>query len=175
MQPLVGIKRNPIFLSFSLVVSPLHIETNNKMKFSKIALSATLSLLPSLTQGTLLSYDTVYDNPKGSLTTVACSDGSYGLLTRGYKTFGNLPRYPYIGGSDLVKGWNSPNCGSCHQLTYTNATGFKSVINVLVVDVAVAGFNVAQRAMDDLTGGHAVAIGVANVTAKQVNPSVCGL
>jgi hypothetical protein len=35
-----------------------------------------------------VSYDPVYDNKTQSLDTVECSDGSHGLLTKGYTTFG---------------------------------------------------------------------------------------
>jgi hypothetical protein len=146
------------------------------MKTTATILPVLLSLLPSLTYGVSLSYDTTYDNPKGSLSIVACSDGSHGLLTRGYTTFDTLPSFPHIGGSDLVKGWNSPNCGSCYQITYANVTsGAKNTVNFLVIDVALRGFNGGKLMMDELTGGHAAEIGIANVTAKQVGSSVCGL
>ncbi|KAF9464556.1 Cerato-platanin-domain-containing protein [Collybia nuda] len=158
-----------------LTIHPILRRAGRNMKFSTIILSAALSLLPFFACGTQLSYDTAYDNPKGKLSSVACSDGSHGFLTRGYTTFDTLPLYPHIGGSDIVKGWNSPNCGSCHQLTYTNGTGAKSSINVLVIDVATEGFNVAQAAMNELTGGYAAEIGIGSVTVKQVKPSACGL
>ena len=73
------------------------------MKFFStiIALGAALT---ATAQTVSVSYDTVYDNKAGSLSTVACSDGSNGLITKyGYKTFGAIPQFPNIGGSSTSK------------------------------------------------------------------------
>jgi len=145
------------------------------MKFSAIIGSLTLALLPSATFAARVTYDTVYDNSHGSLTTVACSDGANGLITRGFTTFGSLPKFPHIGGAEAVTGWNSLNCGTCWELTYTNAQGQKKTINVLAIDFAQSGFNIALSAMNELTGGHAVQFGSVNVASRKVAASVCGL
>jgi hypothetical protein len=146
------------------------------MKFSTAAIPFALSLLCSLVRATIVSYDEAYDVASASLTTVACSDGPNGMLTRNFTTFGSLPKFPYIGGFVGVAGWNSPNCGSCHQLTFTNVTsGAKKSINILVIDSTDVGYNVALAAMNELTGGRAKALGRLNVTDISVNRSVCGL
>ena len=106
----------------------------------------------------------------GSLSTVACSDGSHGLLTKGFSTFGSLPHFPNIGGAQAVGGWNSASCGSCWQLRYKGKS-----INVLAVDHTDAGFNIAKAAMNTLTGGHAEEFGRVDATATQVSASACGL
>ena len=67
-------------------------------------------------------------------------------------------------------GWNSPNCGSCWQLTYN-----KTTINVLAIDHAGSGFNIAKEAMNKLTDGQADELGVVQVAYSQVDGSVCGL
>lgn len=67
-------------------------------------------------------------------------------------------------------GWNSPNCGTCWQLSYQGVT-----INVLAIDYAAAGFNIALEAMNKLTNGNAVQLGKVQVNAQQVTSSVCGL
>lgn len=46
---------------------------------------------------------------------------------------------------------------------------------VLAMDSAVEGFNIAQEAMDELTGGQAVALGRVDAGYTQVDASVCGL
>jgi len=148
------------------------------MKFSSLLTPIVLILLPSsaLSATTVtLAYDTTYDAASGSLSTVACSDGTNGLLTRGYTTFGSLPSFPNIGAAVAVEGWNSANCGTCWSLTYTNSTGGKKSINVLAIDHAGAGFNVALAAMNELTNGQGVALGRVNVASTQVASSVCGL
>ena len=54
----------------------------------------------------------VYDNGGQLLATVECSDGKNSLLTKGFKTFQDLPPFPNIGRSSVIAGWNSPSCGS---------------------------------------------------------------
>jgi hypothetical protein len=80
-------------------------------------------LLSSVSAQFTATYDTGYDNPKQSLSTVACSDGPNGLMTRGYSTFGSLPNYPNVAGAPAVTGWNSPGCGTCWVVTYTDTKG----------------------------------------------------
>ena len=42
------------------------------------------------------------------MTEVACSDGQNGLITRfNWDYQGNIPSFPYIGGSSSVSGWGS--------------------------------------------------------------------
>jgi len=79
------------------------------MKFISVI---TLLAAPFVVSATRVSWDSTYDNGAQSLSTVACSDGTRGLLTKGYKVFSDLPTFPNVGGSSVVAGWNSPNCGS---------------------------------------------------------------
>ncbi|KAL5003565.1 Cerato-platanin-domain-containing protein [Aspergillus recurvatus] len=122
-----------------------------------------------------LSYDTKYDVADTSLTTVACSDGDFGLITEGYTTFGSLPTFARIGGAPTIASWGSPNCGSCYQLSYTSATGATNSIIVTAVDTAPGGFNVGQQAMNQLTGGRAAEVGRVDITWTQVGREQCGL
>ncbi|KIY50655.1 Cerato-platanin [Fistulina hepatica ATCC 64428] len=119
-----------------------------------------------------VTYDELYDDSSESLDTVACSNGQYGLTTRGYTTFGSLPDFPYIGGAEAVTGWDSPNCGTCWELYY-DVTGV--TIYVLAIDYAASGFNIALEAMNVLTDGNAVFDGNIDATATQVDASICGL
>ncbi|KAF9009565.1 eliciting plant response-like protein [Cyathus striatus] len=142
------------------------------MKFA--AFLPVFALFISATAVTV-AYGETYDNPGGSLATVACSDGPHGLLTRGFKTFGDLPRFPHIGAASAVTGYGSPSCGTCWSLSYTNDEGKNKSISVLAIDHARTGFNIARAAMDELTGNQAVSIGRVDVTAVQVANSFCGL
>ncbi len=117
-----------------------------------------------------VSYDETYDKSSGSLTTVACSDGPNGLITKGFSTFGSLPHFPNIGGAAAVAGWNSAQCGTCWQLTYNGKS-----ITVLAVDHTDSGFNIALEAMNTLTNNQGVFLGRIDATAKQVAKSQCGL
>ncbi|KAL0575661.1 hypothetical protein V5O48_006317 [Marasmius crinis-equi] len=143
------------------------------MKFSTAIVSAILALTPAI-GAVQLQYDTVYDNAGQSMLTVACSDGENGLASR-FPTFGSVPGFPHIGAADAVGGFNSPNCGACFQVTYTNSQGTTRSIKVVAIDHAGSGFNVAQAAMDELTGGQAVALGRIDVQSQRLSPSDCGL
>ncbi|KAI9433898.1 Cerato-platanin [Lactarius indigo] len=115
-------------------------------------------------------YDAVYDNPKGSLSTVTCSDGTNGLLTKGFTTFDSLPSFPNIGAAQVIKGFNSAACGTCWQITYVGKT-----INVTAMDTAKDGFVLSLGAMNTLTGGHAKDLGVVGAQATQIANNYCGL
>ncbi|KAF8518093.1 Cerato-platanin [Gautieria morchelliformis] len=120
---------------------------------------------------TTSTYDNTYDNPAGSLNGVACSNGVNGLVTKGFTTFSSLPSFPHIGGAMAVTGWNSTKCGSCWALTFNQT----KTINVLAIDTSANGFNIAQKALDELTNNQAVALGRVPITAVEVDPSACGL
>ncbi|OSD02062.1 immunomodulatory protein [Trametes coccinea BRFM310] len=139
------------------------------MQFKTLAIAAMALFVPSAL-GVTVSYDQTYDNSGASLATVACSDGTNGLLTKGFSTFGSLPHFPNIGGAAVIPGWNSDQCGTCWQLTYNGKS-----INVLAIDHAESGFNIALEAMNTLTGGQAVQLGRVDATATQVAASQCGL
>ncbi|KAI0093823.1 eliciting plant response-like protein [Irpex rosettiformis] len=139
------------------------------MQFTFSAILAVLSLA-AVGQSVSVSWDTVYDNAGGSLATVACSDGTNGLLTKGFTTFSSLPNFPRIGGAPAVGGWNSAACGTCWKLTFNGKS-----INVLAVDVGQDGFNLSQEAMNELTNGQAIQLGRVNANATQVAASACGL
>ena len=123
-----------------------------------------------------VAYDEKYDVGATSLNTVACSDGEYGLETRNYTTFDSLPSFPNIGAAYAVAGWNSPDCGSCWELTYTNGQGKSNSITITAVDHAGANsFNIGLKAMNTLTDNRATALGRVTATATQVPSSACGL
>lgn len=66
--------------------------------------------------------------------------------------------------------WDSPSCGTCWKLEY----GGKS-INILAIDHAVTGYNIALEAMNDLTDGQAEQLGRIEATATKVAVGDCGL
>ena len=120
------------------------------------------------------TYDTTYDDATRSLSSVSCSDGPNGLLTRNFTTLGSLPKYPFVGGAPAVTGWNSPGCGTCWTITYTNANGIAKSINLLAID-RNANYNMPTAAMNELTDGQANFLGRVQVTDVNVPSSVCGL
>lgn len=140
------------------------------MKFLALA-----TIFPALVYGLTASFDPTYDNKSGSLDTVACSNGSNGLENKGFTTFGSLPNFPNIGGAPAVTEFNSVNCGTCWNLTFVNSAGVSKSINILAIDVATPNFNIAEEALNTLTGGQAVQLGRVPITASQVNASLCGL
>lgn len=135
-----------------------------------ISIITPLVAIFSVASAVDVRYDTTYDNPQGSLSTVACSDGSNGLLTKGYTTFSSLPSYPNITAAQAIPGWNSAECGSCWQISYQGET-----VNVTAIDHAGDGFNLSLEAMNSVTNGNAEEYGVIDAEATQIDPVYCGL
>lgn len=73
---------------------------------------------------------------------------------------------------DFPVGWDSPNCGTCWELTYAE-TG--NSIYIFAIDFTASGFNIALEAMNALTNGQGVTLGAIDVTSQQVDTSNCGL
>jgi hypothetical protein len=77
------------------------------MKFSS-ALTAAALAFASLSSAISVSYDTGYDSGDRQLTSLTCSDGSNGLITKyGWATQGQVAGFPRIGGYMGVASWNS--------------------------------------------------------------------
>ncbi|KAI6148860.1 Cerato-platanin [Pisolithus tinctorius] len=119
---------------------------------------------------TFLAYDAICGDANCPLSSLACSDGSNGLESKGYTTFSSFPNFPYLGGAPTIANWNDANCGKCYAITYA-----KNTINVLALDVSKDGFTVAPQAMNVLTNRQASALGRVEVTATEVPASECGL
>ncbi|KAJ3491941.1 hypothetical protein NLI96_g357 [Meripilus lineatus] len=176
--------RFTIILSvLALLVAPLiAVPTNPKSSSKAVSSSAqpTASPYPTGVPPPVVSpkpqppatvpvrFSNAYDKKTLSMNSVACSNGANGLLTKGYKTLGSLKVFPYIGGAAAVKGWNSPKCGSCWEITYGRTT-----VTILAVDSAKEGFVLSKAALDKLTAGHAAQYGVVQATAKEVPASKC--
>ncbi|KAH5067878.1 cerato platanin protein SnodProt1-like protein [Parastagonospora nodorum] len=136
------------------------------MKFSAAVLG-----FASLASAISVSYDQGYDDAGRSLTSVSCSDGNNGLITKyGWQNQGAVAGFPRIGGYSGIAGWNSAQCGTCYGITYNGNT-----IYVLAVDHAGDGFNIAKQAMDQLTNGQAAGLGRIDANYQQVATSTCGL
>ncbi|KAJ5032725.1 uncharacterized protein L3040_009319 [Drepanopeziza brunnea f. sp. 'multigermtubi'] len=131
--------------------------------------TAALLSIVSVASAITVSYDPGYDNGGRSLASVSCSDGSNGLIDN-FDVQSKIPTFPRIGGAYVIEGWNSANCGTCWRLTYNGKS-----VDILAIDRASDGFNIAQAAMDQLTGGQAVALGRIDAQAQQLPASSCGL
>lgn len=143
---------------------------NTSTTFASVMAPAVLTTNIAAALATIsVSYDPGYDNGNRALTSVSCSDGTNGLITK-YKwnTQGQISNFPYIGGFVGIAGWNSPQCGSCYSITWNGKT-----INILAIDHTETGFNIAEQAMNDLTGGNAVQLGRIDAQYVQVDISNC--
>jgi len=131
-------------------------------------------LLAALVAGVTVSYDPVFDQGSTSLSTVSCSDGPNGLQPK-YTDFQSLPAFPNIGGVPAIGAWNSPNCGTCWQLTYTPPTAGATPITIYVlgIDRGANGYNISPTAMNNLTNNQAVQLGHVDVVAQQADLSKC--
>ncbi|KAG2361720.1 Cerato-platanin [Suillus spraguei] len=143
------------------------------MKFSFAAALLSVFALPAFAIPSNVTYDSFYSSANTSLSSVACSNGVNGLLTKGYTTFGSLPTFPRIGGIPNAT-WNSTLCGTCWNLKYTAANGSYQSINITAVDAADT-FNLSEEASEELTNSTVVAAGKVAVNATQIAVSYCGL
>lgn len=141
------------------------------MKTSPIALFSLAPFTLATKTKSTATFDTTYDNASLSLSTVACSDGEHGLVTRHYNVLSDLPTRN-VGGAPTIKGWNDPNCGVCYALTYNNS----KTVNVLAIDSAIGQFNLALSVLDDLTGvGNAEQFGSVDIEYELVDARECGM
>lgn len=68
----------------------------------------------------LVSYDTGYDDANRALTSVTCSDGTNGLITKyGWQIQGAIAGFPRIGGYVGVESWNSPQVMLTQRIQHT--------------------------------------------------------
>ena len=143
-----------------------------KLTSTIISLAALFSVAYAVTEP--VRPNNFYDNSGTSLNNVACSNGNNGLVTRGYTDFGSLPTFPNIGGAFAVGAWNSPECGSCWELT-NPVTGV--TIYVTAIDTVFSGFDLSDQAVSTLTNGQSASPGFSfvNVDATQVPDYICGL
>jgi hypothetical protein len=119
-----------------------------------------------LTKSSSISYDNGYDNSTRSLATVSC----YDELHHKYKwlTQSDVPNAPLLGGWDQIPGINT--CGTCLAITYVGNT-----VNILAIDHTIKGVNMAQAAMDLLTGSQAESLGRVEAEVQVVDGAKCGL
>ncbi|OJD22481.1 hypothetical protein ACJ73_06167 [Blastomyces percursus] len=137
---------------------------------STAVLLLSLSKLALFQQVMPVTYDENYDNGHMDLLTTACSDGSNGLVTKGFNVTGDLPTFPGVGAAFSVEGWNSSNCGKCYKLTFKH-TGM--AMPVIAIDQAGNGFNIAKAAMDQLTGGRATDLGNVSMAVIEAATGDC--
>lgn len=142
------------------------------MKFITIA-ATLLSVITPLVSADTAAWDSTYDNGSLSTLSVACSDGSNGLYTKGYKTLSTIPNFPLVGAAPTIAGWNSPNCGKCFAVTYSGNT-----IYITGVDTSRSrtDFVLSKAALNKLTGGLADQLGRVTVTWSQLPSGArCGM
>lgn len=118
-----------------------------------------------------VTFDTVYDDANLPLTRVACSTGANGLINKGVHKLGDLISFPYVGGASFAS-FNSTKCGTCWELVWPPVN--QSVF-VFVVDNCEEGFNISKEAMNLLTDGEGLELGVVEgVTAAEAGTALCG-
>jgi len=116
------------------------------------------------------TYSEYYDRRNGLVKDLACAGGPHGFLKH-YKKFGEIPHFPFIGGTFTVK-TDSPNCGECWKLT--NAETNVSIF-IIFVDTShqINAYNISETAYKKLNGGKLGNSFLAIIPVK-VPPSNCG-
>lgn len=113
-------------------------------------------------------------SPNTPVSSVACSDGANGLITK-YGFYDLTSLYPYVGAASFAT-WNSPECGTCWQLTDLNT---KKSIKITIVDEcgSQTGYNslfdISPDAFNELGGTQAVNNGHLIASYTQLSSSHC--
>jgi hypothetical protein len=113
----------------------------------------------------------IRDHPS---TTVACGTQ---LVDAGYPTFGSLPSFSNIGASYAVGTIDSPDCGSCWNISYTRSDD-KTTTAIYVTAVDPASYDefvVSPEAFSKLEGQQALYRELIYVEATRVQKGYCGL
>ena len=106
------------------------------------------------------------------LTTVACSDGSHGLISWGYTNL--QPMFPYVAAWDQLK-WNDAKCGTCIALTFNGKT-----IHFTALDECGSGvpgtdthFDISKEAFYEIFGDVGIQKGSMIADWAIVQSSLC--
>lgn len=96
-----------------------------------------------------------YYTPTTPITSLACSDGRYGLITKGYKGISTM--YPYVAAFSGIS-WGSRKCGRCVKVT---APSGKSIRLTLIDGCGpVSGYSsrldMSQAAFVELFGTNGI-------------------
>ncbi|KAL1659750.1 Cerato-platanin-domain-containing protein [Schizophyllum commune] len=134
--------------------------------------SSSTSTLPAGFAPLRVGFDPIYDSPATPMTAVACSDGARGLIPLGFPTFASLPSFPFVGAVSAVAAWNSSACATCWELRYECVGQAKEWPKEKAEAEGVVG---EGTAMNELTCGHGVQLGVVQAAYRQVNIAMCGL
>ena len=110
------------------------------------------------------------------LTSVACSDGKMGLITRFHYT--DLKQmFPYVSAWDRAS-WNSPNCGACIKVT--NKRDASKSIHMTVIDQCGGGmgggdthFELSKEAFTELFGNKGIQDGHGYAEWQSVSGKSC--
>jgi len=132
----------------------------------------TLFALPLVSSKAYCTYH-LYTS-SDSLTTVACSDGANGIMTKmGYSNIS--PLFPYVTAYSGAT-WNSPNCGQCMEVTSNSG----NTVYLTVIDQCGgapggydAHFDIAPPAFLALFGSAGVNAGVQDANWKMVASHLC--
>jgi Cerato-platanin len=117
-----------------------------------------------------VTWNAKYDNPDGSTSGVACSNGPHGLAGH-YPHFKDFPDYPYLGGAyDTTHG--SSNCGKCWKLT--NKKTPSRWIYFTAIDGTGSGYDIGKKAYTALNGGTAGSGSSLDAEAQSVAGHFCG-
>lgn len=110
---------------------------------------------------------------RDSLTTVACSDGANGIMTKfGYNNIS--PMFPYVTAFSGAT-WNSPRCGQCVQVSANGRSVFLTVIDQCgpAPGGFDAHFDIAPEAFREVFGDAGVNAGVQSADWQFVASHLC--
>ncbi|KAI6147100.1 Cerato-platanin-domain-containing protein [Pisolithus tinctorius] len=150
-------------------------ERSSDMKFTAVFAALVVFAIARATSAqttALVTYSDDYELSNTSLSTVACSNGANGLITKGYTDLGSLPNYPNVTGIPNLT-WNSTRCGTCWELAHQFPNGSINTVLVTAIDAA-ATFDLSPQTFSYLAGISGYEAGKVTANVTQLDASACG-
>ncbi|GJC80618.1 protein Snodprot1 [Colletotrichum liriopes] len=145
------------------------------MRFSTLSATVTSATLGAMALRVSLTYDTIYDEGKRSLSEVACWNPNVpGLFREANDWLVQENVAPGILAMPTITGWDDGDCLSCWEVRWEE--GERSRV-LLAVDGSQKGFVTSLERMNSLTNGQAEdfqSVGPLEVSATRVGLENCG-
>lgn len=124
----------------------------------KMQIQALLSILLTGVSAINVVVDPLLDDATRSLS--QCNDGTSAFSAKGFKTQGDLSKFPYIAGAPQEgidtagAAFYTPYCGACWELSFAGKS--ITVLAIKGLPKEDGAFSVSTKALEELTGGQNV-------------------
>ncbi|KAM0322569.1 hypothetical protein ACHAQA_009416 [Verticillium albo-atrum] len=145
------------------------------MHFPSLYIPVVSATLVTFASGVSLTYDTIYDDGKRSLSEVACWDPNVPGLFRDHDDWVVQENVsPGILAIPTITGWDHPDCISCWMAVWDGPEGSEMARPLLAIDRSEKGYVTSFERMNSLTNGQADSLKTVEVNITRVSLTNCG-